>query len=141
MSSRGAKETEVGTNGEVIVEDFLLFVGLLSNRKNRLTVDRRKLGGVAGLYGGRQPVFVLPQYLPDGFEQRRLIVLEIEVQNDHWPLVALVFRDGFFHDRANLLEEIVFESLLFSSRVGSVRDDNAAFASSRVNIPGEVLLD
>src|SRR5665213_1021503 len=84
---------------------------------------------------------MLAEDLPYRLEQRVLIVLEVEMQNDDRPLVALVFGNCFFDNGADLLEKIIFEAGLSAGWVWRVRDDDAALSRRGINIPGEVLLD
>src|SRR5580698_6607140 len=90
---------------------------------------------------GRKPVFVSAKDVPDCLEQCGLVIFKIEMQNDERPLTALIFSDDLFHDWTHLLEEVVLQCGLLTRWVWCMGDDNAAFAGSWVDVPGEVLFD
>ena len=56
-----AEQTQLSTNRKIVIEDLLLFVGLLGNDKDRLAVDGRERAGIVRLYRGRKPVFMLTE--------------------------------------------------------------------------------
>ena len=68
-------------------------------------------------------------------QQSRLVVLEIEVENNDRPSVALVFPQRLLDNRPHALEKVWLQSGLRSRRLGRVADDDV------VDIPGKILLD
>ena len=138
---RRTKKAQTGAHRQGVIKDLLLFVCLFGYHQDGLAVDRREPRRIARLHCSRQQVFVLAEHLPDGLEQRCLVILEVEMQNDERPLTAPIFCDDLFHNGTHLLEEIVLQCGFLTCWVGRVGDDNATFAGRWINVPGKVLLD
>src|ERR1700728_3943973 len=96
---------------------------------------------IVGLECCRDPRLILAQKLPDGVKNCGLVVLEIEMQDNDRPLLALIFGNSLLDHGAHLLEEIIVKSRLGAGGLGRVRNHDAALAGSWIDIPCQILLD
>jgi len=135
---RGTEDAELGTGSELAVEDSFLSIVVFGEGHERThCVGRCGSGGVRirGFDRGGQPRLIAAQNLPNGMENFRAVVFEIEVEVDQRPMRAIVLGKCLFDEGLNALEKIRFEIGLGAFGLSGVRDDNAAL------IPGKVLLD
>src|SRR5262249_758200 len=90
---------------------------------------------------GGQPCLVLSKQRVDGVEEWRVVLLEVEVEHDQRPRVALVLRERAFHDWTDLVEEVPFERRGAIQLRRVVRDEDLETAARSILSPIEVLLD
>src|ERR1700679_4392190 len=89
----------------------------------------------------RKPRLIFAEKLPDGVKNCRLVVLEIEGQDNDRPLLALILGNSLLNHGAHLLKEIIVKGRLGAGGLGRVRNHDAAFAGGWIDIPCQILLD
>ena len=86
----------------------------------------------------RQPRFVFQQKFPHRLQVLEFLRLEIEIQSDDWPVVAMIFAQRLLDDRTHALEEMRLHRRLITGEaerglVGLiVRDERPAHAGLRI---------
>ena len=98
--------------------------------------DRRRGAGRAG-----EPSLVLGEEFQHGLMVRGLIRLEVEVQGDQGPLVALIVFERLLDDGAHPFKEVVAHVGLTAIWLVAVDEEAAASAGGGVDVPSQVLLN